>query len=424
MRSTFPEYFRPSNNDFDELWRSAYFAFDSNVLLAPYRYSESTRRQLLDVLKRLRDRIWIPHQVAFEFLRNRHQEIADSTNRYKELSEDLEATVKKLKEKHRRHGFLDLDDVWRRFDEAARFVTDAEQQHPHLWDEDPIQVELAGLFEGRVGEPLTLEARNRVISEAKDRFARRQPPGWKDAEKDGDRKYGDLILWKQFLAQAATKAPAPWILVTEDAKEDWWWRVSGRTVGPHPELIAEMRSEAKVSFYMYRLDTFLEQAGRYLAAQTKALEEAVVEVRDVALERHLRGVDAFESARTLMQRLSADLAPFTAYKEQIDASLGPLLKQSAALRELLAGVKVPPHIQRFIDAEQARTARLAFSQDAYHAMRDEARLREMVERIVGDGRPDLSGLVDEPEGVTDDLADAKGGAGAHGDDIGPEESKR
>ncbi|MBK6959376.1 MAG: DUF4935 domain-containing protein [Nitrosomonas sp.] len=44
---------------------------DTNVLLNLYRYSEATRKELQEAITSLDGRIFIPHQAANEFLRNR-----------------------------------------------------------------------------------------------------------------------------------------------------------------------------------------------------------------------------------------------------------------------------------------------------------------------------------------------------------------
>ena len=36
---------------------------DANVLLNLYRYNESPRDDLLEVLQKVGDRLWVPHQV-------------------------------------------------------------------------------------------------------------------------------------------------------------------------------------------------------------------------------------------------------------------------------------------------------------------------------------------------------------------------
>lgn len=87
--------------------------------------------------------------------------------------------------------------------------------------------------------------------------------------------YGDLVLWKQTLKMASEKGTGI-ILVSDDNKEDWWWRHKGLTLGPRPELVSEMREVAGTTFYMYNSVRFLEQARQYLdqAVSDEALEEA------------------------------------------------------------------------------------------------------------------------------------------------------
>ncbi|WP_204277464.1 PIN-like domain-containing protein, partial [Escherichia coli] len=60
--------------------------------------------------------------------------------------------------------------------------------------------------------------------EGEDRYAKKIPPGYKDAKKDAGEfdKYGDLIIWKDMIGKAkADKRPI--LFISDDAKEDWWW---------------------------------------------------------------------------------------------------------------------------------------------------------------------------------------------------------
>jgi hypothetical protein len=64
MEKVFAHYYKPTSEGFDALWKDCTFSFDANVLLDVYRYSPETRDRLIDVLKHLNDRIWIPYQVG------------------------------------------------------------------------------------------------------------------------------------------------------------------------------------------------------------------------------------------------------------------------------------------------------------------------------------------------------------------------
>ena len=58
--------------------------------------------------------------------------------------------------------------------------------------------------------------------EGQGRYKKEIPPGFKDAkDKDGVRKYGDLIIWKEML-KFALKQSKNIIFITDDVKADWW----------------------------------------------------------------------------------------------------------------------------------------------------------------------------------------------------------
>ena len=45
MKDSFPGYYRPTENEFAEMWESCLFVLDANVLLNLYRYSVDTREE-------------------------------------------------------------------------------------------------------------------------------------------------------------------------------------------------------------------------------------------------------------------------------------------------------------------------------------------------------------------------------------------
>lgn len=67
MEEKFPGYRKLQEEDFSRLWNECIFVFDTNVLLNLYRYKTSTRDELLRIFDKIKDRIWIPHQVALEY---------------------------------------------------------------------------------------------------------------------------------------------------------------------------------------------------------------------------------------------------------------------------------------------------------------------------------------------------------------------
>jgi hypothetical protein len=80
VRSEFPGYYRRTDEELSKIWEDGIFVLDTNVLLNLYRYSTGTREELLGVLRGVRSHLWILHQVAEEFLRNRQTVIRDRKN--------------------------------------------------------------------------------------------------------------------------------------------------------------------------------------------------------------------------------------------------------------------------------------------------------------------------------------------------------
>ena len=92
MRTTIWEYLIPSPEKKEELWNRCTFVFDTNVLLNLYRYTANTRDTLLAALDDLKDRVWLPHQVAYEYAKNRFDVIYETIEKYKKL-EQLENSL-------------------------------------------------------------------------------------------------------------------------------------------------------------------------------------------------------------------------------------------------------------------------------------------------------------------------------------------
>ena len=66
MKKNFPGFYRPTKEEFAELWATCIFVVDANVLLNLYRYTSKTADQLIGILKDISDRLWIPYQAAFD----------------------------------------------------------------------------------------------------------------------------------------------------------------------------------------------------------------------------------------------------------------------------------------------------------------------------------------------------------------------
>jgi hypothetical protein len=336
MRAAFPGYYRPTEDELSAIWDNCAFVLDANVLLNLYRYSPSTREQLLEILKPISDRLWIPNQAALEYQRNRMDVIAQQMTAYENVKKLLDTSRNRLKNEIQsltgkgKHPFIDSDHLMDRlaaaFTEIQVEMDELGQQHPDFIIEDSVRGTITDLLEGKIGPPYPAERLAEIYETGKARYDAQTPPGYLDAAKGDTRQYGDLVMWFQIIDQAKT-GRKPMLLVTDDRKDDWWHRFRGKTIGPRPELVNELHALAEVPFQMYSADPFMEHARQYLGRQIS--EQAIEEVREV--RRHDE-----EQSRTI----SLARAAFHPY-ESIEA-------MRRLQDEAMEALRVAPHLPREI----------------------------------------------------------------------------
>jgi hypothetical protein len=302
MKDLFPVYYPLTPLEFESLWRDGRFVVDANVILNLYRHSPETRDALLAIFERLKEQLWIPYQFALEFHRNREKVILSQVAAYQKVEETFRGTIGQFSGK--KHPFASAESQGA-LDAVCGELAKRRAEVRGLLTNDPYLPKVATLLTGRVGEcpaPAMLEERR---IEAAKRFAAKIPPGYED-QKEKDDPYGDYLAWAEILDWAAT-AGKPVVLVTDDAKEDWWRAAHGQTLGPRVELIQELRSRCNVLFHMYSTESFMVHAkGLGWAVKEEAIEELA----------NLREAQIKEAAD---QRIK-DLKPVLQYAEELDQS--------------------------------------------------------------------------------------------------------
>ena len=272
MRELFPGFYPPTPQDFDTLWTDSLVAFDANALLNIYRYPQASVDQFFLILETLGDRVWVPHQAAYEFSKNRMEVIAQQQQAYETIQRTLDGMVDNLEKQLRayaKHVLIqseELSELVERIRNEVKATKDAfrdkRKQHPNRFTADGVGEQIATLLSGKIGEPYTSTDLEGVYRRAESRFALLTPPGYEDAgSKNGANKYGDVVVWFQLLDKARASQRSV-IFVTDDVKPDWWNKTKSdnTTSSPRSELIQEMYQEAGIAFYMYRADDFMREA--------------------------------------------------------------------------------------------------------------------------------------------------------------------
>ena len=270
MKSKFPGYFPPSDDEKKQLFESATFVFDASVLLNIYSYSEQTRDEFLGLLDELSERIWVPYQCTQEFLKNRTVRISGELKKFDEQIQLIDKFGKSFDEAHRNgraHPFY--SDVAQDNTDAlvALLTKELKENRAKVRDllhNDPMLDRLSGILDARVGDPFPPRELETIYKEGKKRYSAEVPPGYADKkDKPEPACYGDLVFWKEII-NFSKKQSCDLILATDDSKEDWWHKIGSTTLGPRPELLQEFATTTEHQVLIYSGFNFIKRASELL----------------------------------------------------------------------------------------------------------------------------------------------------------------
>ncbi|MBI1944643.1 MAG: DUF4935 domain-containing protein [Deltaproteobacteria bacterium] len=271
MKKLFGHLLPLTDEQTEAIWKVGTLTVDANVLLDLYRYHPETRDALIQALRAFQGRLWLSHQAASEFVRNRARAAAAVGKELADADSDLstlEAATKKASDALRGRRPLPREvgqklkaEVEAAIRSAKAAVEEVRTRHVDGASTDAVLDDVMSLFDGCVGAaPIEAELAE-LHKEAQRRIMEKVPPGYQDAKKDGVNAHGDYLVWHQVLQQAKSSAKAM-ILVTSERKEDWWERAHGKTVGPRHELLEEAHRVAGQTVLIYQTDSFVERAAR------------------------------------------------------------------------------------------------------------------------------------------------------------------
>ena len=368
--------------------RRATIALDANVLLGLYAYSKPTREDFLRILEALKHRLWLPHQAALEYARNRAGRIRRHIG-FSRVLRDLLSSIpkdfRKAADKNHPHvgrkpqyPFLPVEQMEQGLTAVTERVSGellaAEKEYEGFLDDDPVQDRLNEISLGRIGDPLNNDGLQQVYDEGLKRYDLQRPPGYRDADKPGARKYGDLVLWQQLILRAKETGHAIYF-ITDDTKDDWWQEMGEGVFGPRDELVEEMNEEAEQRFLISTSADFYDWAGNYLGR--RARRAAIAEARRLAVPMKW---DAVTEAIREMQRATEQML-----------SLPYLADYMERWRETMAGAGADAQLQleAFVE-EFNRSVRAAISLPSFLPLLDAYRLGKPEDRV-------NEGNVDEEE---------------------------
>lgn len=312
MKNAIKEYLGPTDSEKQDLLKTAIIVFDTNVFLNLYRYSKPTRDALIQIMVSCKDRLWMPYQVAKEFMKNRPEVILETMNKYEGMVSAGEKLVQEfansLRIKQSDESCEELKST------ISNWVDNKKNINLEVTscNEDTILAQILELFDGKVGSEFDDEMIGKIKKEGKERYAKKIPPGYMDSKKisgdDDNNAYGDLIYWKEILEYAKGQK-CDIILVTSDQKEDWWTIVKGRTIGPRPELLKEFYTITSQKMYMYEMNNFIN------IVDDEAIDETITDEVKLVNAAQIQPEIPVDLALKLM---GIDPSSFSNLQDQID----------------------------------------------------------------------------------------------------------
>jgi len=269
---------------------------DTNVYLHIYRYSPEFSDFALHCMQAVRSAIMLPSTVKFEFLKHYRSYFSNMEKRVRRVGDDTKSQISNAARKVlnicdslQALQYPDISDLrvglstkfTELFELSKSFFEDRTILNfiANPWAGKNLVCELVEqiISDSQVMASVTQEEIYQFCEEGEKRYNAypQIPPGYRDAKnKDGVRKYSDLIMWKEILRYAKDN-DSNVIFVTDDLKSDWWVDDEGHKVF-HPYLQAEfMRETGKKIISMTSIDFFADISTCYGIPQTDAVEIAL-----------------------------------------------------------------------------------------------------------------------------------------------------
>src|SRR5437773_8676067 len=133
-------------------------------------------------MEKLGDRLWIPHQVAYEFSKRRPGVIFDQEKTYDDVHQLLDDIAKGIKQLTQRYPFIEVEAIKEKFETLVRETQAAlkrqKERHPKVLEKDLVLETLASLLSGKIGNPYPPEQGETILEEGKRRYEAKIPPGY------------------------------------------------------------------------------------------------------------------------------------------------------------------------------------------------------------------------------------------------------
>lgn len=250
---------------------------DANVYLHIYAFAQGYCDFAIECLGIVKQYLIMPSMIEIEFNQHYKKCYKEITNKLKNARNQCSKPLNSARSSIlaacinlKKMQFPDVDELLSHLDKkieeqltiVENFFIEREDTLSLVgekWKKTDFVAELIEELRGnnQVLAPFSQLELYRLCETGKKRYEKSVPPGYKDNDKDGIRKYGDYIWWSQIL-QYAKKEKKNIILVTDDVKSDWWNEKEDGSIELREELFNEFR-KTKQEIYPFISNDFYEK---------------------------------------------------------------------------------------------------------------------------------------------------------------------
>ncbi len=261
MKKHFPGYYPMNEDEISDMWDSAQLVIDDSFLLDIIKLDFSLANELLSILndKSIKNRLWIPYDVAWLYHAKVNHEIMNQIN-------NIESTMSyltKCKEEilfNKRFPYVS-DDIKR---DLNYLSISMEQECKSQIDElsnslksSPIKEKIDNLFNDKIGDEYDTSSLNEIYKQSNIRYANSIPPGYLCIESTDFRmKYHDMVIWEE-MQKHAINNEKDIIFATSNVRDDWFYIINSKIISPRQEIINEFKNKTGKRFHCLSSYDFL-----------------------------------------------------------------------------------------------------------------------------------------------------------------------
>lgn len=304
---------------------------DTNYLLSILRLSPELAIKYIRAIRDNEKNIYIPYIAALEFNFNKINVKYNNKKNIKQIDTIIQEIENQINSSKKKLEKILLNDQQNRISQHAdKYIetlhTDLEsfQKIDRQKKADELYESLINAISTKVGDKPTQEKIDLIEAEGEERYEKEISPGYNDAKNklssrqfDGieyQRKYGDLLIWKDIIDKSKELSKKRVIFVTDDGtsekKTDLFYEINKNKMGPRIEMMDELYKNSKADLYILRNEAFVSET-------VELNDQQMQEIRNLNVNKAVVQKDNMNNTENLIELINDDKNLITQKKSEL-----------------------------------------------------------------------------------------------------------